>query len=63
VAVGTNIVRDIQRGEHPSGDIFDGIAIAVGDGLISAETARAPPVLEPKTTVSCSTTLPTKSTC
>ncbi|KAK6516011.1 hypothetical protein TWF281_004601 [Arthrobotrys megalospora] len=52
VAVGTNVVRDIQRGEHPSGDIFDGIAIAVGDGMIGSSAVRGPTaVAEQRTTV------------
>ncbi|KAK2757729.1 hypothetical protein FQN54_004698 [Arachnomyces sp. PD_36] len=40
VAVGTNVVRDIQRGKHPVGDIFDGVVIAACDGLIGASKAK-----------------------
>ncbi|KAJ5116800.1 hypothetical protein N7456_001148 [Penicillium angulare] len=53
ISVGSNVVKDIQRGENPSGDIFDGIAIVAGDGLVGSSAVKAPTAsaLEPKTTI------------
>jgi len=51
IGVGSNVVRNIQKGENISGDLFDGVAIVAGDGAIGASMVNPKPVVKTTTTV------------
>ncbi|KAK4194490.1 hypothetical protein QBC40DRAFT_319439 [Triangularia verruculosa] len=44
IDIGTNVVRDIQKGdmEHLGTDIFDGVVLAAGDGMVGSSTVKGP---------------------
>jgi len=42
VGAGAHVIKDIQEGKNSSGDIFDGVLIVAGDGMIGASEITRP---------------------